>query len=91
MMAKLHSAVPRAISLQFLLQLLKCIPNLSPAHAITYTNVFPMYFFAGVTENKGLHGHEECIRVVRGRSYPRKCTKICTKKFNMIAIFGIRN
>ena len=49
MMAKLHSAVPRAISLQFLLQLLKCIPNLSPARAITYTNVFPMYFFVGVT------------------------------------------
>ena len=34
-MAKLHSAAPRAISLPFSLELMKFIPNFTPAHAIT--------------------------------------------------------
>ena len=35
---KLHSAAPRVISLPFLLQLVKFIPNFTHARAITYKN-----------------------------------------------------
>ena len=37
--SKLHSASPRAILLPFSLQLMKFIPNFTPSHAITYTNI----------------------------------------------------
>ena len=40
--------------LPFSLQLLKCIPNLTPARAITYTNVFSMYFFCRCNREPGL-------------------------------------